>query len=129
MKKQLIITCLLLSIFACKKKDTTTNHDLIGTWQLAEVLFDPGDGSGTFQPVISNKTITFDNQLNVLSNGTLCDMSIDTNSGSSGTYSIADATILPADCPTNLLLLTHNADTLELRYPCFEPCRSKYIRK
>ena len=32
----------------------------LGTWRLIEVRADPGDGSGTFQPVISSKTVTFE---------------------------------------------------------------------
>jgi hypothetical protein len=129
MKKLLILSLFFSSLSACKKKEATLNHSRIGTWKLIEVLADPGDGSGTFQPVVSNKTITFDNQLNVTSNGILCDMSIASNAGSAGKYVIADSTIIPFDCPSTTLVTTKYGDTLVLRYSCFEACRAKYMKE
>jgi len=32
--------------------------ELLGTWRLIEVLADPGNGSGTFNPVDSDITLT-----------------------------------------------------------------------
>jgi hypothetical protein len=129
MKKLLVLSLLLSSLCACKKKEHSLNHSRIGTWKLIEVLADPGDGSGTFQPVVSNKIITFDNQLNVTSNGTLCDMSTRANAGSLGTYLIADSTIVPFDCLSSALLTTQYGDILEIRYSCFEACRAKYVKE
>lgn len=36
-------------------------------------MADPGDGSGTFQPVESDKTIEFKNNGSVITNNSLCD--------------------------------------------------------
>ena len=44
------------SLQACTEEET---DDLRNKWKLIEVLADPGDGSGTFQPVESDKTISF----------------------------------------------------------------------
>lgn len=59
---------------------------------------DPGDGSGTFQAVESEKTITFFNDGMVTSSGDLCSMFIVGGNASSGTYSEVDAIIILDDC-------------------------------
>jgi hypothetical protein len=90
-------------------------------------LFDPGDGSGTFQSVNSNKTLIFDTTGNVTSNGLICDMSIGTSANSIGTYSEANSTINSTNCTNLTLNYELNADTLIIIYPYIEPCKAKYI--
>lgn len=69
------------------------------------MLVDPGDGSGTFQSVSSNKNLVFDNNNNnnVTSNGLICYVSIVSNTGTIGTYSEVNSTINSADCPNSPL--------------------------
>ena len=56
--KRLIILSLSILFLACSTEDNT-DVQLAGTWKLIEVLADPRDGSGTYTPVDSDKTITF----------------------------------------------------------------------
>lgn len=69
--KKLIFTLIIAGIlFSCNNDDDSNlNTDLIGNWQLIEVLSDPGDGSGTFSSVESDKTITFKSGGIIASNG------------------------------------------------------------
>lgn len=127
MKKLIIPFIIILAIFSCKKEDGNKNDkSLIGTFKLTEILADPGDGSGTFQPVNSNKTITFHENGTVNSNGELCDMSIDSNTPSSGTYTLTDSTITASNCSSFDLKFSFNGYELIINYPCIEPCRAKY---
>ncbi len=116
----------LLLIFGCKKEDS-----LRGEWKLMAQLMDPGDGSGVFVPVLSERKIEFLKNGKLKSNGELCYPGINSTESSEGTYSLEDSTISITTCAgsTELTLtFTTFADTLILWYPCFEPCAEKYVR-
>ena len=49
---------------------------------------DPGDGSGDFEPVSSNKTVSFYSDDVIASNGDLCIMGTNTTNGSFGSYTM-----------------------------------------
>jgi len=57
----LIVFCSGILFFACSKNTSNTtdnitgNYSLIGKWNLAETLQDPGDGSGRWQPADATK--------------------------------------------------------------------------
>jgi hypothetical protein len=123
----LFFSALVLVFASCKK--VSEDPTLINTWKLMEVLADPGDGSGTFQPVTSDKTISFFADGTVTSNGNLCQMSTETGTGSAGTYSEAEMSITPDNCGFAPFVMTYELDgaNLILSYPCFEPCREKYV--
>lgn len=123
--KILFFTVIILTVFSCSKDG---RNELQGTWKLTEVLADPGDGSGTFIPVSSNKKLIFSNDGNLSSNGDICDMSIESNENSTGTYLEANATINSSHCPDYTITYILNGSTLILVYPCFEPCKAKYIK-
>ena len=125
MKKTLVILVLLSLIISCKKKDSGS---LTGTWLLKEVLMDPGNGSGVFTAVGSDKNLVFNTNGNVNSNGIICDMSIESNTSTAGTYSAIDSTIISTTCPNLTLKYEISGDTLFLIYPCFEACKAKYIK-
>jgi hypothetical protein len=127
--KILVLAAIILTAISCSKNDDDTSNNLLnGTWKLAEVLADPGDGSGTFNSVNSNKNLIFSNGGNLSSNGAICDMSIETNASSTGTYSEVDSTINSTHCPNITLKYELNGNTLILIYPCIEPCKAKYSR-
>ena len=116
----------ILSLFtSCKKKD---GGSLTGTWELKEVLMDPGNGSGVFTAVSSDKNLVFNTNGNVNSNGIICDMSIESNTSTSGTYSEIDSSIISATCQNLIIKYELSGDTLILIYPCFEACKAKYNR-
>lgn len=129
MKKSILLFMIVGILFSCSKKESETNlTSVVGRWKLTEVLMDPGDGSGTFMSVNSDKTLIFDNNGNVTSNGLICDMSIGINSNSSGIYSVPNASINSSSCPNTTLQFELINNTLILIYPCIEPCKAKYIK-
>lgn len=130
MKAKIVaLAVLVLLVISCSNiEEVTSNNLLIGTWKLTEILADPGDGSGTFNSVTSNKNLIFSSGGNLSSNGTICDMSIGTNISSTGTYSEANATINSTNCPNNTITYELNGNTLILIYPYIELCKAKYTR-
>lgn len=130
MKKSICFLILLGFLFSCNKNDneTTNNSALVGSWKLTAILADPGNGSGIFNPVISNKTIVFDNNGNLSSNGTICDMSTDSNTSSTGNYIEANTSIISSSCQNLTIKYELSGNTLILNYPCIEPCKAKYIK-
>ena len=125
MKKSLVILLFLSLFISCKKKE---RDSLTGTWELKEVLMDPGNGSGVLTAVGSDKNLVFHTNGNVNSNGIICDMSIESNTSTSGTYSENDSTIISTTCQNLVIKYEVNGDTLILIYPCFEACKAKYNR-
>ena len=116
----------ILSLFTSCKKNK--RDSLTGTWELKEVLMDPGNGSGVFTAGSSDKNLVFHTNGNVNSNGIICDMSIESNTSTSGTYSENDSTIISATCQNLIIKYELSGDTLILIYPCFEACKAKYNR-
>ena len=116
----------ILSLFTSCKKNK--RNSLTGTWELKEVLMDPGNGSGVFSAVSSDKNLVFHTNGNVNSNGIICDMSIESNTSTSGTYSEIDSTIISATCQNLIIKYEVSGDTLILIYPCIEACKAKYNR-
>lgn len=140
MKKLL---CILISLlmFNCSSDDGKPNEEtkLLGKWQVIEHLLDPGDGSGTFQPVASQRVIEFFLDGSVKVNGNLCFLSTDVGEEQTGTYEITsdpradtthDGEIIPDDdCNSEFykIVFDISADgNLILWYPCIEPCGEKF---
>ncbi len=129
MKNGILYVMILTAFCSCKKN--RTENALVGKWLLTETLADPGDGSGTFQAVNSSKTLTFNGDGTVTSNGSICLLSIESNTSSSGTYSTGDSTITSSDCTNSPLALTYELDgsTLIINYPCIEACKGKFEKQ
>jgi len=131
--KKLILIFISLGIFYCCSSDdhSNSNKELVGKWILIEVLADPGGGSGTFNSIESDKTITFNSDGTITSNGQLCDMSIEANSPTSGTYSITKLSFNSSDCinPEYNYEFEQDGNILIINYPCIEPCRAKYRKQ
>jgi len=135
MKKSVITLITVGILFSCNNDDDSNSEtELVGNWKLIEILADPGDGSGTFNSVESEKIITFESGGIITSNGALCDMSINTDNPTSGTYSISESTINPSDCiidpiPNFIYRFEQNENILIISYPCIEPCKVKFIKE
>ena len=98
-------------------------------WQLDAVLSDPGDGSGRFQSVDSDRTITLLSDGSYIAEGDICSFSEDGRPNTMGSYDIEGGTITPDDCVTiggTPISLSVTADSLFIDYLCFEPCRHRY---
>ncbi|MFZ4105456.1 lipocalin family protein [Flavobacterium sp.] len=125
----LLISIVLITLTSCSKKENqATSNVLVGSWKLTDILLDPGNGSGTFVPVSSNKTLIFNTNGNLTSNGNICDLSIESNTSSTGTYSESNSTINSASCQNTSIIYEVIGTTLILNYPCIEPCKAKYIK-
>ena len=131
MKSQfkILLFVIIISLYSCNNNDDdNSNSELISSWKLIENLVDPGGGNGTFQAVESHKIIKFYTDGTITSNGSLCDMSINSDNSSSGTYSSSNLTFNSSDCTNTELDYSYQIDGsfLTVNYPCFEPCISKY---
>lgn len=133
--KQLIL--LFLAVFVLSSCSDDDNGDpvvqqpeLVGNWKLIEMYADPGDGSGDFEPVESNKTVKFGIENDISSNGSLCFMSIESDNPTEGTYSESEETFTIPTCgivpfSSSFRIVGSN---LILSYSCFEACQEKYVK-
>ena len=131
MKNKLILIFSIIILFSCSDdNDDKIINVVVSKWQLAEVLADPGDGSGTFQPVSSNKIIEFYNDGTLYSNGTICNISTDSNANFYGTYSAQDMTLTSSQCQAQAIPTSYEMTqtTLIIYYPCIEACAEKYTK-
>lgn len=123
----LFSSLLLLTLTACKKDQLS----IIGTWELVEVYNDPGDGSGDFTAVESDKTIEFKTNGTVISNGSLCMPSTESNNPMEGTYNDTNKTIDSDQCTDQPLAIRYEITDgyLIISYPCIEACKAKFKKK
>ena len=131
MKKLILVLTVFALLIACKKeveKEPSNPPEIEGNWRLIEVLADPGDGSGTFQVVVSNKLMEFNSNGAVSCNGNLCDMSTTSVGGTNGTYSTVESTISSPTCVNTMLDISYQIvdSYLIISYPCFEACQCKF---
>jgi hypothetical protein len=128
MKKLLLLLLAGLFIQSCSKKNES-EVELTGSWNLVEIYADPGDGSGDFESVESDKTIEFLSDKTVISNGTLCTMEMGTDH-SSGSYDPESGYIYPENCTSPNARLTYKIvnGKLEIGYLCVEACVERYIK-
>lgn len=126
MKLKSAFILLAFGLVACNAAD----DELESRWVITHNLMDPGDGSGTFQPVTTGKTLEFYEDGTITSTGDLCTMSTAITSGSSGTYTETPNVIEPDDCDFGNFPITYTTDldTMVLSFPCIEPCKEKYLR-
>ena len=107
---------------------TPDTGNLIGTWQLTEVLFDPGDGSGVFQPSDAGFEITLKPDGTFQANYHVCRV-FESGNRESGPYSrIGDQEIL-ITCDgsfANGIQGRLEEGNLIFYYPCIEPCVYKF---
>jgi hypothetical protein len=133
MKNYMPLFVFIFVLFSCSNDDDnqmTTEPELIGNWKLIEVYADPGDGSGDFMAVDSNKTVNFGTDNIISSNGNLCFMSIESDSPTEGLYSEEEQTFSIADCgivpfSSSFQIVDSN---LIINYPCIEACQEKYVK-
>lgn len=131
MKTLYLLFGILLISAGCGKGKHPVPSGIIGEWLLVEELIDPGDGSGTFQPVSSDKKIEFFGNGTFEANGEMCSMTNQSSSAYDGTYDTSTETFSPNNCMSMAPLsysYSVSGNTLILTYPCFEPCQQKYVR-
>jgi len=132
MKKFLLVAALFSMFLSCNSDDSDDIPvTLVGQWRLVAVYSDPGDGSGSFRDVDSQKRVTFAADSTISSNGSLCNISLDANDPTSGTYDSSDQSISIPDCfqdaefnPITTYEIVNNR--LIISYLCIEGCQEKY---
>ena len=132
MKNLIVILFCIVSLTACQENNhTLPNTGFIGNWRLVEVLSDPGDGSGVFVSVDSEKTMTFHSDGTLTSNGSLCDLGYTELIPTSGLYSLIDSTYTTIDC--GIVSVNYSFEKYDniliVSYPCIEACQSKFIKE
>jgi len=128
MIKTLTGIIVLFLVISCKNDDALSVNTIEGEWKLIAVLADPGDGSGEFRSVSSNKTVRFNANGSYTSNGKICDFSSLADDESEGIYVATDQGY-SIECegqfvyPVNLQL---KDGFLIITFFCIEPCQHKY---
>jgi len=128
MTKYILITALLIIFTSCTKPNLSS----LGEWEIIEYYGDPGDGSGTFQPVDSDKSLSFfDDGTLEIKNGSLCDLGAE-----SGDFTVnydEESKTISANCSSTSNIIHRyeidSEDNLLIYYPCIEPCVEKYEKK
>jgi hypothetical protein len=136
--KNYILILVVLLLVNCSSNENSENEDvsLLGKWKLIEQLADPGDGSGVFNPITSNRTFEFFKNGDVTANGTLCFMSSEVGEIGSGTFmeiaggDFSDGEITPNNCSINEAVLYYKLKegNLIIWYLCIEACGQKFVK-
>jgi hypothetical protein len=117
-------------LFSCGKEETPelTLTELEGTWLLTEVLFDPGDGSGEFEPSDAGFEITLRADNTFEANFHVCRIFEQGDRRNGDFVRIAEEELL-ISCNEQLLNSIQGRleeGNLILYYPCIEPCIYKF---
>ncbi len=131
MNKTILIVLITTTFYSCTQEEDifSKNTELICKWNLIEQLVDPGDGSGTFQPIDSERTIEFFKNGKVVSNGSFCSMSSNSGQKSYGVFNDNKEIITPKeDCNSSEYKIYYKLidGYLHLSYQCIEGCAQKF---
>ncbi|MFK8044736.1 MAG: hypothetical protein AB8B72_04535 [Crocinitomicaceae bacterium] len=123
MKTIFFSLAILATLVSCNKEDIESQ--IIGKYELVELLLDPGDGSGVFESTSISKTLELKSNGDFVSTGDICSVADSNSFTYEGTYSVADTTIYADSCNFDLTF-SFNNDELIIYYPCIEACKAKY---
>lgn len=129
MKKLILLLPLFLALSACDDENDFLPQQDADSYKLAAMYSDPGNGSGDFHDVDSERVITFINDSTITINANICDFGVETASLDTITFSPGN-NMLNTDCnapfPMNFSI---TGNTLILNYACIEACQHKYNRQ
>lgn len=139
MKKLLVFLFLVGFLFSCSKDNeipNVVNPELFGKWKLIATFQDPGDGSGVFESIESEKTIEFFDNGTFSMNGPLCSLSTVVGENITGNVNSSDNSpdnILNAnqDCEwdndvNEYRVRIEGSDLVIYWTACVEGCAQKY---
>jgi len=118
-------------LLSCSNDDNIDSSNIIGTWKLEQVLADPGDGSGVFVDVDSDKTITFLDDDTFSSNGNICFFNPLEERNTIGEFSSEDGELIPINCNSFAFIKQRfklEDNSLIMSYSCIEACAEKYVK-
>ena len=132
MKKLLLMLPVALMFLSCQedRDDQVTPNQLEGTWLLTEVLFDPGDGSGEFEPSDAGFRITLNADNSFEANFHVCRV-FEEGERLTGSFTrIAQSEILItcSESFVNGIQGRLEEGNLVFYYPCIEPCVYRFIK-
>lgn len=140
MRRILAIT-LLAKVFTSCKEDpnpcagfgfecaaTVESH-----WELIEIYSDPGNGSGSFNEVESERTITIFQNGDFISKGSLYILDVTNTQIHTGEieYTSSDNKLVVSDCSwhdVTKLPFSIDGDEMIVDFSCYEGCKHKYKR-
>ena len=130
------ISRLLIALFGIVillncSNDDDNNTGILGQWKLAQILADPGDGSGVFTDIDSNKTIIFFEDGTFSSNGNLCFFNSLTQITTEGTFSLENEEIIPISCDSFAQIILDfklEGGLMTVYYQCIEACAERYVK-
>jgi hypothetical protein len=132
MKHTVLLLLSFLVVLSCNNDDDnqngSTDSEAVGTWELIEIYSDPGDGSGDFVAVESDKSIQFNANGTLSSNANLCLVFSQPGEMSTGLYSEEDGSFTITDCETMPVTAYYELidSNLIVSYFCIEGCQEKY---
>jgi len=132
--KKSIYLILSLILVSCSSNEIDFEYappieDVDFQWNLTEMLIDPGNGSGEFEPTDLDIQLSFVDNQTVKANGLLCGFN-ETYNILTGTYSEADSIII-TDCPMfNRSFWVSRRDSILIlnSLNCIEPCSAKFVK-
>ena len=127
MKNLAILLLALILLSSCEENisEISSGPGIVGTYQLTAQLFDPGDGSGTFEAVKSNNTLQFMENGSVTSNWNMC-RATSSFASMTGTYTETEIQVDGPDCGS--LRYKFELGEVIIILECTEPCMLKYTR-
>ncbi|SFU66384.1 hypothetical protein SAMN05216480_11228 [Pustulibacterium marinum] len=149
MKTKILLVFSFILLFSCKDKEDEVMlccdvpiEGLEGSWKLIQIFSDPGDGSGSWNNVESDKTLSFSDANDMVSsNGSVCNVTMDTDESSSANFvfspedetnTYGTITLSNTNCTSaeelNITYNFENSETLTLYYPCIEACGARYVK-
>ena len=126
-----IVAFALLSVasVACDRDDeplVAAPGEIAGEYLRVESYVDPGDGSGTYAPVASERRITVAPDSTFASNQDLCQFG-EGGDASTGRFD-AEGRVTMDDCAFGPAEMSFRDGVLEVAYFCFEGCGDRYRR-
>ncbi|GAB3336102.1 hypothetical protein GCM10027429_19030 [Marivirga atlantica] len=124
----ILFSCILLS---CNEEELV-NAEAIGTYILTERYSDPGDGSGTFQPVESDRRITLKEDNTYSTNYDFCNFfGTETKVSMNGKFNREEQILVVPDvCSEDFyfdtLQIELKPQELIIYYLCIEGCAEKF---
>jgi len=101
--KKCILFLVIIGMFSCSDSDEKTeNPELLGDWELIEILSTDGDGPGVFRKTDNGKIVSFYPDGKIQSTSSICNPFEKSllQVLREGTYSLTDNTIHPSMCNT-----------------------------
>lgn len=128
MMKNIVWLFISFILFSCNENEETSIQN--SEWKLSEIYMDPGDGSGDFSAVSSNKILIFYSDNTFTCSGNICALGIETENPTTGTVDWDNHKLWVENCIFSEIPFTLNENQLILYYPsCIEVCAMKYLKQ